>query len=53
MLRFGSILGIWFGCAIAWMVLGSTLTVRSGEMSSSLRSEVHQLWGPEGVQVAP
>ncbi len=53
MKRFGSILGIWVGCAFAWMVLGSTLTVRSGEMSSSLRSEVHQLWGPEGVQVAP
>lgn len=53
MKRFGSILAIWVGCAFAWMVLGSTLTVRSGEMSSSLRSEVHRLWGPEGVQRAP
>ncbi|MCB9661674.1 MAG: inner membrane CreD family protein [Sandaracinaceae bacterium] len=53
MKRFGSILAIWVGCAFAWMVLGSTLTVRSGEMSSSLLSEVHRLWGPEGVQRAP
>ena len=53
MKRFGSILAIWVGCALAWVVLGSTLTVRSGEMSSSLRSEVHRLWGPEGVQSAP
>ena len=53
MKKLGSILGIWVGCAFAWMVLGSTLTVRSGEMSSSLREEVHRLWGPEGVQYAP
>jgi hypothetical protein len=53
MKNLGSILGIWVGCAFAWMVLGSTLTFRSGEMSSSLREEVHRLWGPEGVQAAP
>jgi hypothetical protein len=38
---------IWFGCAVAWVILGSTLVVRSGETSSALLDEVHALWGPE------
>src|SRR5688572_2263991 len=38
---------IWFGCAVAWVILGSTLVVRSGETSSALVDEVHALWGPE------
>jgi hypothetical protein len=38
---------IWFGCAVAWVVLGSTVVVRSGETSGALLSEVHALWGPE------
>jgi hypothetical protein len=37
---------IWFGCAVAWMILGSTLVVRSGETSGALLEEVHALWGP-------
>ncbi len=37
---------IWFGCAIAWMILGSTILVRTGDMSSALTSQVHLLWGP-------
>ena len=53
MKRFSAILLIWTGCAFACMILGSTLTVRSGEMSSSMRREVHSLWGPEGIQTAP
>ncbi len=36
---------IWLGCAVAWMVLGSSLVVRSGEASSSLTREVATLWG--------
>lgn len=36
---------IWVGCAIAWMVLGSSLVVRSGGASSSLTREVSTLWG--------
>ena len=37
---------IWVGCAIAWVILGSTLVVRSGETSGALLEEVHALWGP-------
>ncbi|MBW2525757.1 MAG: inner membrane CreD family protein [Deltaproteobacteria bacterium] len=44
---------IWFGCAVAWMVLGSTILVRTDGISSSLRGEVHQLWGAELEQLPP
>jgi hypothetical protein len=44
---------VWFGCALAWMILGSTLVVRSGEASSDLTQEVHALWGPPMVQRPP
>ena len=37
---------IWFGCAIAWVILGSTLIERSGESSMALQEEVQALWGP-------
>lgn len=60
MRRFLAILVIWLGAAAAWMVLGSTLLVRSGEVSHALRGEVHQLWGapieqqpPTGVLLTP
>jgi len=44
---------IWFGCAVAWMILGSTLVARSGEASSALTQEVHLLWGPPMQQKPP
>ena len=44
---------IWFGCAAAWMVLGSTLLVRSGETSRDLQAQVHDLWGEPIVQKPP
>ena len=44
---------VWLGCAIAWMVLGSTLVARSGEASSALTQEVHLLWGPPMQQRPP
>ncbi len=44
---------VWFGCALAWLVLGSTLLARSGETSVSLGGEVDRLWGPELVQEQP
>lgn len=37
---------IWAGCALAWLVLGTTLVERSGESSGELLEEVHGLWGP-------
>ncbi len=44
---------IWLGCAVAWMVLGSTLLARSGDSSSALDGEVHLLWGPPMQQSPP
>lgn len=54
MIRRYVVLGVvWVGCTVAWMLLGATLLVRSGETSSALVNEVHQLWGPPLDQVAP
>jgi len=54
MIRRYVVLGVvWVGCTVAWMALGATLLVRSGETSSALVNEVHQLWGPPLDQVAP
>jgi hypothetical protein len=54
MIRRYVVLGVvWVGCTAAWMLLGATLLVRSGETSSSLVNEVHQLWGPPLTQAAP
>lgn len=44
---------IWLGCAVAWLVLGSALVVRSGEASSEMTREVQQLWGPSMRQLPP
>src|SRR5215470_14603771 len=44
---------VWLGCAVAWVILGTTLVVRSGEVSSSLTEEVHALWGRPMVQRPP
>lgn len=52
-LRIVAIGFIFFCTAIAWMVLGTTVTARSGEADGSLRAEVEQLWGGEHVQRAP
>ncbi|MBX3130212.1 MAG: inner membrane CreD family protein [Polyangiaceae bacterium] len=53
MRRLVAIALIWLGCAAAWLVLGSTLVVRSGEVSTSLEREVHALWGPPIDQGPP
>ncbi len=54
MIRRYVVLGVvWAGCTAAWMLLGATLLVRSGETSSALVEEVHQLWGPPLDQAAP
>ncbi len=44
---------IWLGCSFAWMVLGSTLLVRSGETTGRLGPEVQGLWGPPLEQLPP
>ena len=53
MKRFLAIGCIWLGCTIAWMILGSTILVRSGQSSSELMSEVWGLWGPPMEQAPP
>src|SRR5262245_14151417 len=54
MIRRYVVLGVvWVGCTAAWMLLGATLLVRSGETSSALVNEVHELWGPPLDQSAP
>jgi hypothetical protein len=44
---------VWLASSVAWAILGTTLTVRSGESSGALLPEVHALWGPELVQAPP
>ena len=44
---------IWAGCALAWMILGGTLTHRGGERDWSLHEEVQLLWGPPMTQLPP
>lgn len=44
---------IWFGCALAWMILGGAVVARSGEASGELTEEVHKLWGPPMQQQPP
>src|SRR6266542_2306643 len=44
---------IWLGCAIAWVILGSTLLARSGSSSNTLDQEVQALWGPPLTQLPP
>lgn len=44
---------VWVGCTLAWLVLGSTLVVRSGESSALLSPKVHELWGPPLEQAQP
>ncbi|MBK8255830.1 MAG: inner membrane CreD family protein [Polyangiaceae bacterium] len=53
MKRLIAIFVIWLGCAVAWVVLGSALVVRSGEASSEITSEVQKLWGPPMQQMPP
>ncbi len=53
MKRFLAIAVIWLGCVAAWMILGSTLHLRTDSLTGSLREGVHTLWGPPGRQAPP
>jgi len=44
---------IWMGCAVAWSILGSSLTVRSHGTSEARGAEVHGLWGAPLHQQPP
>lgn len=51
--RFMAMLAVWFCVAAAWMVLGSTVWVRTQETDSALRGKVGKLWGKEQTQAPP
>jgi hypothetical protein len=53
MARLIQIAGVWLGCALAWLILGSTLMSRSGGFSDELTPEVYRLWGPPLEQHPP
>jgi hypothetical protein len=53
MLRLLAIAFVWLGCAVAWVILGSTLVARTNSVSDALDSEVHALWGPPARQQPP
>ncbi len=53
MRKLSSIGVIWFCCALAWMILGSSVVRRTGTFSSSMGSDVALLWGPKLVQAPP
>lgn len=44
---------IYFCTVIAWMILGSTVLVRTNTFDSSLRGAVSQIWGTVQTQTAP
>ncbi len=44
---------IWVGCALAWMLLGTTIVVRGDDTRPVIDGEVAALWGSEMVQVPP
>jgi hypothetical protein len=50
---FSLILLVWFGCCLAWVVLGMSLVARTGEWSGDLKTRVHKLWGPPMEQGPP
>jgi len=52
-MRLLAIAFIWVGCAVAWVILGTTLVHRTSEVGDALDSQVHALWGPPGRQYPP
>ncbi|MGC4089239.1 MAG: inner membrane CreD family protein [Polyangiaceae bacterium] len=53
MVRLVAIAFVWLGCAVAWVILGTTLVARTNDIQNSLDSQVHALWGPPGMQLPP
>ena len=44
---------VWLGCSLAWLILGSTLLVRSDDSSARMGDGVNALWGPAMRQLPP
>lgn len=53
MKRLFGIAAVWLGCTFAWVVLGSTLLVRSDDSGMTGNGDVHQLWGAPAEQGQP
>ncbi len=52
--RLIAIAGVFIIAAVAWGILGRTLTQRTEELDDRLSEEMHSLWGPKTlVQTAP
>jgi hypothetical protein len=49
----GAIVFIFLCTAMAWMILGSTVTMRSNNQDWLLKGQVSQLWGAPQQQLAP
>lgn len=53
MKRIIGIAAVWGFCSLAWVILGSTLLVRSDDSSVTGNTDVAQLWGPPTEQLQP
>jgi len=51
--RLAAIAFVYVGAAMAWSILGASVTARTGESDARLSKEVAQLWGGQHVQQAP
>lgn len=51
--RVAAIILIFFGCTIAWVVLGSTVLFRTNVGDKEIKEKVRLLWGEEHRQPAP
>ncbi len=51
--RIAAIVFIFLCITVGWVVLGSTITMRTNQGYSDLGRQVEQLWGSEHVQLAP
>jgi len=52
-LRLVAIVAIFLSSTVAWMILGGTISARSGESDYRIRQEVEALWGSEHRQRPP
>ena len=51
--RLAVVFVIFVGCAIAWAILGRSVSRRTDQANTSLRGQVEGLWGQPLTQVAP
>src|ERR1700680_1096797 len=52
-LRIAALFVIFLGATAAWVILGTTLVVRTQHSDSAQRAQLGALWGPKQTQCAP